>query len=41
MDNNGDLYISDSEKNVVRRWKTGDKNVTIVAGGNGQGNNLN
>jgi sugar lactone lactonase YvrE len=41
MDNNGDLYVSDREKNEVRRWKIGDKKGTIVAGGNGKGNNLN
>ncbi len=41
MDNNGDLYVSDFVKNEVRRWKIGDKNGTIVAGGNGKGNNLN
>ena len=41
MDNNGDLYVSDYVKNEVRRWKIGDKNGTIVAGGNGEGNNLN
>ncbi|CAF0905604.1 unnamed protein product [Adineta steineri] len=41
MDNNGDLYISDSEKNEVRRWKQGEREGTIVAGGNGQGNHLN
>ena len=40
MDNNGDLYASDWEKNEVRRWKIGDKNGTIVAGGNVRGNNL-
>ncbi|CAM6005295.1 unnamed protein product [Sphagnum balticum] len=41
MDNNGDLYVSDDVKNEVRRWKIGDINGTIVAGGNGNGNNLN
>ena len=41
MDNNRDLYASDWEKNEVRRWKMGDKNGTIVAGGNGRGNDLN
>ena len=40
MDNNGDLYVSDKEKNEVRRWKVGDKDGTIVAGGNGEGNHL-
>ena len=29
------------EKNEVRRWKIGETKGTIVAGGNGQGNQLN
>jgi len=41
MDNNGDLYVSDWKNNEVRRWKIGDTNGAIVAGGNGEGNNLN
>ena len=41
MDNNGDLYVSDAEKNEVRRWKIGKKEGTVVAGGNGKGNKLN
>ncbi|CAF0847220.1 unnamed protein product [Adineta steineri] len=41
MDNNGNLYISDTENNEVRRWKQGETEGTIVAGGNGQGNHLN
>jgi sugar lactone lactonase YvrE len=41
MDNNGDLYVSDYEKHEVRRYKIGDKNGTLVAGGNGKGNDLN
>ena len=41
MDNNRNLYVSDDEKNEVRRWKIGDKNGTIVAGGNGKGNRRN
>ncbi|CAF1508403.1 unnamed protein product [Adineta steineri] len=41
MDNNGDLYVSDVEKHVVSRWKQGDKNGIIVAGGNNQSNKLN
>ena len=36
MDYNGDLYISDLEKNEVRRWKMNDTYGTIVAGGNGK-----
>ena len=35
------LYVSDWMKDEVRRWKIGDKEGTIVAGGNGKGNNLN
>ncbi|CAF4176947.1 unnamed protein product [Adineta steineri] len=43
MDKNGFLYISDYKKNEVRRWKMGEYNNEgiIVAGGNGQGNQLN
>ncbi|CAF1533210.1 unnamed protein product [Rotaria sp. Silwood1] len=41
MDKNGSIYVSDSTKNEVRRWKEGDTNGTIVAGGNGKGNNSN
>jgi sugar lactone lactonase YvrE len=41
MDNNEDLYVSDWKKNEVRRWKIEERNGTIVAGGNGKGNNLN
>jgi sugar lactone lactonase YvrE len=41
MDNNGDLYVSDCEKNEVRRWKPGDTSGTLVAGGNGNQNHLN
>ncbi len=40
MDNDGYLYISDTMKNEVRRWKMGDTYGTIVAGGNGDGNRL-
>ncbi|CAF1065659.1 unnamed protein product [Adineta steineri] len=41
MDKNGDLYISDVNKNEVRRWKQGEREGTIVAGGNTYGNHLN
>ncbi|CAF1367389.1 unnamed protein product [Adineta steineri] len=41
MDNNEDLYISDLEKHEVRRFQQGDKEGIVVAGGNGQGNQLN
>ncbi|CAF1356738.1 unnamed protein product, partial [Rotaria sordida] len=41
MDDHGYLYISDDEKHEVRRYQIGDKNGTIVAGGNGNGTSLN
>jgi sugar lactone lactonase YvrE len=41
MDNDGYIYVSDIGKHEVRRWKMGDTNGTLVAGGNGQGNCLN
>lgn len=41
MNKNGYLYISDGERNEVQRWKEGETNGTIVAGGNGRGNQLN
>jgi hypothetical protein len=37
MDNDGYLYVSDSMKHEVRRWKIGETNGTVVAGGNGRG----
>ncbi|CAF1171789.1 unnamed protein product [Adineta steineri] len=43
MDKHGFLYVSDHNKNVVRRWKMGKYNNKgiVVAGGNGRGNQLN
>ncbi|CAF4216082.1 unnamed protein product, partial [Adineta steineri] len=41
MDNNGDLYVSNAAKREVRRWKQGDSEGIVVAGGNGQGTALN
>ena len=41
MDNNGELYVSDCEKHEVKRWKLEDETETIVAGGHGEGNQLN
>ncbi|CAF4295072.1 unnamed protein product, partial [Adineta steineri] len=42
MDKKGFLYVSDHGKNDVRRWKMGEYNEgDIVAGGNGNGNQLN
>ncbi|CAF1364354.1 unnamed protein product [Adineta steineri] len=43
IDKHGFLYVSDYKKNEVRRWKMGEYNNEgiIVAGGNGNGNQLN
>ncbi|CAF1166907.1 unnamed protein product [Rotaria sordida] len=41
MDNQRYLYISDTGQHEVRRYQIGDKNGTIVAGGNGEGAGLN
>ncbi|CAF4683128.1 unnamed protein product, partial [Rotaria sp. Silwood2] len=41
MDDQRYLYISDYEKHEVRRYQIGDKNGTIVAGGNGKDDGLN
>ncbi|CAF4265746.1 unnamed protein product, partial [Adineta steineri] len=43
MDKHGFLNVSDWKKNEVRRWKMGEyyNEGIIVAGGNGQGNQLN
>ncbi|CAF1167116.1 unnamed protein product [Adineta steineri] len=42
MDKHGSLYVSDYQKNEVRRWKMGEYNKGIVvAGGNGEGDELN
>ncbi|CAF4116369.1 unnamed protein product, partial [Adineta steineri] len=41
IDKNGYVYASDYEKHEVRRWKQGDKQGELVAGGNGRGNHLN
>ena len=35
------LYVSDTGKSEVRRYTIGDRNGIVVAGGNGQGNQLN
>ncbi|CAF1534965.1 unnamed protein product [Rotaria sp. Silwood1] len=40
MDDNGYLYVVDNEKHEVRRYKIGDTQGTVVAGGNGKGNRL-
>ncbi|CAF3794697.1 unnamed protein product [Adineta steineri] len=41
IDKNGFIYVSDWGNHEVRRWKQGDKQGELVAGGNGQGNQLN
>ncbi|CAF3711493.1 unnamed protein product [Rotaria socialis] len=35
------LYVSDEGKHEVRRYQLGEKNGTLVAGGNGKGDGLN
>jgi sugar lactone lactonase YvrE len=40
MDNDGYLYVSDVDNHEVRRWKLGETERIIVAGGNGQGDCL-
>ena len=40
MDENGSLYIIDVEKDEVRRYRRGESQGTVVAGGNGNGNRL-
>ncbi|CAF2082792.1 unnamed protein product [Rotaria magnacalcarata] len=41
MDEQRYLYVSDTEKHEVRRYQLGEKNGTLVAGGNGSGDGLN
>jgi len=41
MNNKGDLFVSDFRRNEVKRWKKDEKQGTIVAGGNGEGDKLN
>ncbi|CAF3742410.1 unnamed protein product [Rotaria socialis] len=41
MDEQRYLYVSDWEKDEVRRYQLGEKNSTLVAGGNGKGDELN
>ncbi|CAF3866882.1 unnamed protein product [Rotaria sp. Silwood1] len=40
MNENGSLYVVDYEQHEVRRYKIGDTQGTVVAGGNGKGNRL-
>ncbi|CAF4131121.1 unnamed protein product, partial [Rotaria sordida] len=41
MDNDGFLYVVDSEKHEVKRYRMGESEGEVVAGGNGQGDRLN
>jgi hypothetical protein len=41
MDKEGFLYVADVDNGDVRRQKDGEKQGTIVAGGNGKGDRLN
>ena len=41
MDHQRYLYVSDTVEDEIRRYTIGDKNGIVVAGGNGQGNQLN
>ncbi|CAF2019593.1 unnamed protein product, partial [Rotaria magnacalcarata] len=41
MDEQRYVYVSDDEKHEVRRYQLGEKNGTLVAGGNGKGGGLN
>ena len=41
MDDQRYLYVSDIEKHEVQQYTIGEKNGIVVAGGNGQGNQLN
>ena len=40
MDEHGSLYVTDDEKHEVRRYRRGESEGTVVAGGNGDGNRL-
>ena len=41
MDHEGSLYVTDTEKHEVRRYRRGETNGIAVGGGNGQGAGLN
>jgi len=41
MNHNGDLFVSDYVKHQVKKWRDGEKEGTVVAGGNGRGDRLN
>ncbi|CAF2358960.1 unnamed protein product [Rotaria sp. Silwood2] len=40
MDENGSLYVTDIGNHEVRRYRRGESQGTVVAGGNGSGNRL-
>ncbi len=40
MEENGSLYVTDHGKNEVRRYRRGESEGTVVAGGNGNGTRL-
>ncbi|CAF4729811.1 unnamed protein product, partial [Rotaria sp. Silwood2] len=40
MDENGSLYVTDYGKHEVRRYRRGESQGTVVAGGNGSRNRL-
>ncbi|CAF4947406.1 unnamed protein product, partial [Rotaria sp. Silwood1] len=40
MDENGSLYVTDYRRDEVRRYRRGESQGTMVAGGNGRGNRL-
>lgn len=41
MDRDGSLYVSDWQRNEVKRWRAGETEGTVIAGGHGKGNHLN
>jgi len=41
MDENRSLYVTDVGKHEVRRYRRGESQGTLVAGGNGRGNGIN
>ena len=41
LDGQRNLYVSDAVKQEVRRYRLGEKNGTLVAGGNGMGSDFN
>ncbi|CAF4207962.1 unnamed protein product, partial [Rotaria sordida] len=41
MDENGSLYVVDNEKHELRRYRRGESQGIVIAGGNGSENHLN